>query len=119
MTVNWQGQGGDVLPGQTKGIHRYPKVTTVDSPFSLVFWDGSGSSGSMDSLWSFASHAPETRPGRCMMIIIDQTREFFGERYVGLREIAPGLCGNLQIQDDPGGDPGGCQCRDQTDAMTS
>lgn len=32
------------------------------------------------------------------MIIIEQTREFFGERYVGLREIAPGLLGNLQIQ---------------------
>ena len=28
-----------------------------------------------------------SQSGRCMMIIIEQTREFFGEQYVGIREI--------------------------------
>lgn len=99
MTVNWQGQSGtsmgwlsiaQITKGCCSPQHNRPSLLVL-ACFGMF----------SDPLipCDFCLPWPTfPLPGRCMMIIIEQTCEFFGERYVGLREIAPGLLGNLQIQ---------------------
>lgn len=99
MTVNWQGRSGtsmgwfsiaQITKGYCSPQHNRPSLLVL-ACFGMF----------SDPLIPCEFCLPWPTfplPGRCMMIIIEQTREFFGERYVGLREIAPGLFRNLQIQ---------------------
>lgn len=111
LTTNWVGPAQAVLLIKPVGWSTVEIVkvnlflwasTTVANQHSWN-WQVIDFNGCFRSRWLFVervvwSHSNKVQgvnrnkshrnpTGRCMMIIIEQTREFFGEQYVGIREI--------------------------------